>query len=149
MEINSTGASQNSRTKNSGHGINHTILDDSTLVSNVTQDEAKGQSNSIPTGQVEYERLEIIGKKRRAEDLNDEEISYLQQIHRKNTQKVYNVGWRKWVEWCHRQDPTISPVEYNVSDVFKFLMANRHYSLQYLNGIRSAVASVFKIIHVE
>ncbi|KAG1332092.1 hypothetical protein G6F62_007372 [Rhizopus arrhizus] len=68
-----------------GHGINHTILDDSTLVSNVTQDEAKGQSNSIPTGQVEYERLEIIGKKRRAEDLNDEEISYLQQIHRKNT----------------------------------------------------------------
>ncbi|KAG1468574.1 hypothetical protein G6F56_003755 [Rhizopus delemar] len=146
MEVNSTSVSQNSRTEDTGHDTDYTLLDNPTLVPNASQYETKSQSDLFSIGQVDNERLVIIGK-RQTEDLNEEEISYLQQKHRTNTLKVYNVGWRKWADWCHRQNPKVSPEEYTVSHVLKFLMANRHYSVQHLNGIRFAITSVFKTLH--
>ncbi|KAG1439635.1 hypothetical protein G6F56_012230 [Rhizopus delemar] len=100
LEINSTRASQNSRTEDSGHGTDYTLLDNPTLVPNASQYETKSQSDLVSIGQVNNERLAIISKKRQTEDLIEEEISYLQQKHRTNTHKVYNVGWRKWADWC-------------------------------------------------
>ena len=66
---------------------------------------------------------------------------------RANTLKLYNNGWRLWTKWCNDQDPTIDPEKYDTDNVFKFLVAHRNYSVSHLNGIRSSIASTFKILH--
>lgn len=66
---------------------------------------------------------------------------------RSNTAKVYNGGWKKWVSWCNTQTPKIDPTEYDVHQVFKFLMEFKHLSSSHLNGLRSAIASTFKTLH--
>lgn len=81
--------------------------------------------------------------------MNEDTIEFFLHAHRKNTHKAYNFGWKKWTDWCKTQQPPITPTDYDEHKVLRFLMDNRHLSTQHLNGIRSAIASVFKIVHPD
>jgi hypothetical protein len=52
-----------------------------------------------------------------------------------------------WSNWCRSQDPELDPEEYSPNNVLQFLVDNQHFSYQYLNGLRSSIASAFKHIH--
>lgn len=95
-----------------------------------------------------YDHIEIIKRKKtEALNLEEEELDFILRKHRKNTHNVYNNGWKKWVDWCKQQSPSENPEEYKPDNVFKYRMENRNYSSQCLNGLRSSIASVFKLIH--
>ncbi|KAG2213302.1 hypothetical protein INT45_013460, partial [Circinella minor] len=128
---------------------NHASVEDTILVPDVVTNGTTSTSNDIQDKLLDYGRMEVIREKRKTEGMKDDEIEFLNHAIRKNTNRVYNMGWRKWENWCANQDPTIDPQEYNINNIFKFLMANRQYSVQHLNGIRSAIASVFKTLHPQ
>ncbi|KAG1042029.1 hypothetical protein G6F43_011982 [Rhizopus delemar] len=99
---------------------------------------------------MENDRMELIPNKRKEDkNLDIDTIEYLSHAQRRNTHRVYNSGWKKWMAWCAEQNPVISPEDYKVNHVLQFLKSNSHFSYQYLNDLRSSVASVFKVIHPE
>ncbi|KAG2216398.1 hypothetical protein INT45_012487 [Circinella minor] len=120
MEIHPSSYSQNQTTKDSRSSAHNTILDNTVLVPDDNLNETIEYTKHIQTKEVDYDRMATI--------------------KRKKTE-------RKWVDWCNQQRPKINPEEYEPKNVFKYLMENRNYSSQYLNGLRSSIASVFKLIH--
>ncbi|ORE09290.1 hypothetical protein BCV72DRAFT_201768, partial [Rhizopus microsporus var. microsporus] len=50
---------------------------------------------------------------------------------------------------CVRQVPRIDPTAYNPGIVVEYLVQNKQFSYQHLNGIRSAIASVFQVLHSD
>ncbi|KAG0778835.1 hypothetical protein G6F16_012953 [Rhizopus arrhizus] len=81
------------------------------------------------------------------DSINDKTTTFLLKATRQSTHKAYNNGWKVWSNWCRSQDPKLDPEEYNPNNVLQFLVDNQHFSYQYLNGLRSSIASVFKHIH--
>ncbi|KAG1370665.1 hypothetical protein G6F61_011843 [Rhizopus arrhizus] len=147
MEIHTSSNTTTEETEDTISSTDNTVVDNTTLVSDGNEDETASRTNNIQASTMDNGRMEVIRKKRKNEGLNDDEIEFLAHTIRQNTNRVYNNGWRKWEDWCKQQQPPVDPQEYNVDHVFKFLMDNRKYSVQHLNGIRSAIASVFKVIH--
>jgi hypothetical protein len=49
--------------------------------------------------------------------------------------------------WRLSETPKRDPMEYDPSLVLKYLVSLQNYSSQHLNMVRSALASVFRIIH--
>ncbi|KAG1437027.1 hypothetical protein G6F56_013300 [Rhizopus delemar] len=91
--------------------------------------------------------MELINKARTTEGLTLENADYLNKATRNSTQKTYNSAWKKWTNWCRQQDPRIDATQYNVMKVIEFMLENKELSSQTLNGIRSAIASVWKVLH--
>ncbi|KAG1370329.1 hypothetical protein G6F60_012226 [Rhizopus arrhizus] len=60
---------------------------------------------------------------------------------------MYDTGWIRWTAWC--QDNNKKALEYNPRNVLVFLVDHQHYSSNHLNTLRSAIASVFAIIHEQ
>ncbi|KAG0821822.1 hypothetical protein G6F16_011833 [Rhizopus arrhizus] len=60
---------------------------------------------------------------------------------------MYDTGWIRWTAWC--QDNKKKALEYNPRNVLVFLVDHQHYSSNHLNTLRSAIASVFAIIHEQ
>ncbi|KAG1135531.1 hypothetical protein G6F38_012729 [Rhizopus arrhizus] len=104
-------------------------------------------ANNVQDRQMENGRMAIIRSKRQRQGMTEDEIEFLEYNIRKNTRKVYNNGWKKWENWCKQQLPTVNPQAYDPDNVLKFLMNHRNYSSQHLNGLRSSIASVFRVLH--
>ncbi|KAG1181129.1 hypothetical protein G6F36_010105 [Rhizopus arrhizus] len=149
LETHSTSNPANQATEDPIRSSSDTTVDDTTLVSDGIAIETISKTDNVQASTMENDRMEVIRKKRKNDGLKDDEIEFLNHVIRRNTNRVYNMGWRKWETWCADQDPKINSQEYNTDNVFKFLMDNCKYSVQHLNGIRSAIASVFKIIHPD
>lgn len=91
----------------------------------------------------------ISNKRKTVGELEEDTLEFLTHAQRNNTHKTYNAGWKKWTEWCSTQPEHTSPTSYDEQIVLRFLFDNRHFSYQYLNGLRSSIASVFKVLHPE
>ncbi|KAG1469814.1 hypothetical protein G6F56_003040 [Rhizopus delemar] len=91
--------------------------------------------------------MELISKTRTTKGLTLENADYLNKATRNSTQKTYNSAWKKRTSWCRQQDPKIDATQYNVMKVIEFLLENKKLSSQTLNGIRSAIASIWKVLH--
>ncbi|ORE12149.1 hypothetical protein BCV72DRAFT_311108 [Rhizopus microsporus var. microsporus] len=74
---------------------------------------------------------------------------FLSHSNKISTHNNYDIQWRKWAEWCVRQVPRIDPTTYNPGIVVEYLVQNKQFSYQHLNGIRSAIASVFRVLHSD
>ncbi|KAG1414891.1 hypothetical protein G6F59_010049 [Rhizopus arrhizus] len=150
LEIHSKNNSANKTSETKTSSSCHTVLANSVLVSNNTQDETQESTKGVQIRQVENDRMELIRNKRKTVDRLDEDtIEFLSHAHRKNTHRVYNSGWKKWITWCAAQNPIVLPEDYDVKNVLMFLKSNSHFSYQYLNGLRSSIASVFKTLHPD
>ena len=91
--------------------------------------------------------MALIYKSGTRDGINDKTTTFLLKATRQRTHKAYKNGWRVWSNWCRSQDPELDPEEYSPSNVLQFLADNQHFSYQYLNGLRSSIAPVFKHIH--
>ncbi|KAG1495033.1 hypothetical protein G6F46_009364 [Rhizopus delemar] len=129
LETHSTSNPANQATEGPIRSSSDATVDDTTLVSDGIAIETVSTTDDVQTSTMENGRMEVIKKKCKNDGLRDDEIEFLNHaIH---------------------QDPKINSQEYNTDNVFKFLMDNCKYSVQHLNGIRSAISSVFKIIHPD
>ncbi|KAG0758209.1 hypothetical protein G6F16_010446 [Rhizopus arrhizus] len=150
LEIHSKNNSANKMPETKTSSSCHTVLANSVLVANNTQDETQESTKGVQIRQVENDRMELIRNKRKTVDRLDEDIiEFLSHAHRKNTHRVYNSGWKKWITWCAAQNPIVLPEDYDVKNVLMFLKSNSHFSYQYLDGLHSSIASVFKILHPD
>ncbi|KAG1277773.1 hypothetical protein G6F66_012208 [Rhizopus arrhizus] len=123
------------------------MVDNATLVPNDLTNETHCSANNVQDRQMENGRMALIRSKRQMQGMTEDEIEFLEYSMRKNTRKVYNNGWKKWENWCKQQLPTVNPQAYDPDNVLNFLMNHRNYSSQHLNGLRSSIASVFRVLH--
>lgn len=147
MEIYTSSNSEDQTTKDRRRSPSYPKLANSILVSDASQDATTSNTNDPQGTKVAADRLEVIRKKTKNLGMTEDSVEFLQHSLRANTLKLYNNGWRLWTKWCNDQDPTIDPEKYDTDNVFKFLVAHRNYSVSHLNGIRSSIASTFKILH--
>ncbi|CEP15848.1 hypothetical protein [Parasitella parasitica] len=121
------------------------ILDNTVLVSNADAHESTGSSGRMANGPLELHRLALVSKKRKDLGMPEDLISHLNKATRDSTTRMYNASWKKYVDWCttkHR-DPTAD----NAKQILIFLHEFSHFSRSTLNGYRSSIASVLKVIH--
>ncbi|OAD65159.1 hypothetical protein PHYBLDRAFT_176393 [Phycomyces blakesleeanus NRRL 1555(-)] len=83
-------------------------------------------------------RMDIIRKKQEIDGLDNEIIDFLSQSTRSSTQRIYDSGWKRWVEWCAHQTPEVIPEEYQPMQVVRYLLSIKHQSPQTLNVARGA-----------
>jgi hypothetical protein len=150
VEIRTKGVTNDQIAKDTESGSDHTILANTILVSINTENKAHQPPVDVQDRPVEDGRMALIRNKRNnIGDLDEDTLEFLTHAQRSNTHKTYNAGWKKWTEWCSTQQNPISPTSYDEKVVLRFLFDNRHFSYQYLNGLRSSIASVFKVLHPD
>ncbi|KAG2217341.1 hypothetical protein INT45_009098 [Circinella minor] len=134
MEVHTSSNTQTQTRKSQGSSTSDALLADTTLVPNGEQVGTADSTN-------------IFQNQEMNEGLKLEETEYLNESTRRSTRKTYDAAWKKWTSWCEQQEPKINPTNYQVITVLKFLMEHKEFSSQTLNGLRSAIASVWKVLH--
>jgi hypothetical protein len=146
LETNSSSYTEDKTTATEESSSNHTTLAKSILVSNDIANETFETTNSMETEfKMVFSRMAVINDYRKENGIGQEAMEYLNQKIRQSTQRAYDNGWNHWVTWCisNKKDPC----HYDPKDVLSFLLENQKYSSTHLNTLRSAIASVFTIIH--
>ncbi|KAG0943812.1 hypothetical protein G6F29_011592 [Rhizopus arrhizus] len=129
-------------------GIGDPFMAEPVLVPNDPEDETHRFTNNLETEQqMVFSRMAIIHNYRVANGLDGKTIQFLNKKIRTSTQRMYDTGWIRWTAWC--QDNNKKALEYNPRNVLAFLVDHQHYSSNHLNTLRSAIASVFTIIHEQ
>ncbi|EIE87454.1 hypothetical protein RO3G_12165 [Rhizopus delemar RA 99-880] len=147
MEVYTTGSPKNKTGEDQEGSTCNALLVDTTLVPHGEQPETEESADIFQVEEMVDDRMELIRKTRTTEGLTLENADYLNKATRNSTQRIYNSAWKKWTNWCRKQDPKVDATQYNVLKVIKFLLENKELSSQTLNGIRSAIASVWKVLH--
>ncbi|KAG0805309.1 hypothetical protein G6F20_012009 [Rhizopus arrhizus] len=122
-------------------------IGDAILVPNDPKNETLDTTATDEHQQLDSGRMALIYKSGIRDSINDKTTTFLLKATRQSTHKAYNNGWKVWSNWCRSQNPKLEPEEYSPNNVLQFLVDNQHFSYQYLNGLRSSIASVFKHIH--
>ncbi|KAG1143259.1 hypothetical protein G6F37_007041 [Rhizopus arrhizus] len=146
LETNSSSYTEDKTTATEENSSNHTTLAKSILVSNDIANETFETTNSMETEfKMVFSRMAVINDYRKENGIGQEAMEYLNQKIRQSTQRAYDNGWNHWVTWCisNKKDPC----HYDPKDVLSFLLENQKYSSTHLNTLRSAIASVFTVIH--
>ncbi|KAG1451636.1 hypothetical protein G6F56_008034 [Rhizopus delemar] len=134
--------------KNQESSSDHPTMANPILVPNGVKNETHSTTNDSPIEpKLEGNRMALINNSWKNFGLNLETSQFLAKATRASTHKAYNNGWNRWATWCSEQTPRINLEEYNTKNILEYLMQHNHLSYQYLNGLRSAIASVFKHIH--
>ncbi|KAG1032972.1 hypothetical protein G6F25_010875 [Rhizopus arrhizus] len=147
VETHSQSASHVQETTREGSDFGDTVLEDSVLVSHDTPVDKRSPSPTTGQQEMDISRLEVIEANKKNNGLDEDVLKFLRNATRKRTHQLYNRGWSLWSKWCQDQHPKINPLEYEEQNVVKFLVSQKQYSSQYLNVLRSSIASVFKVIH--
>ncbi|KAG1063729.1 hypothetical protein G6F41_010576 [Rhizopus arrhizus] len=147
VETHSQSASHVQETTREGSDFGDTVLEDSVLVSHGTPVDKRSPSPTTGQQEMDISRLEVIEASKKNNGLDEDVLKFLRNATRKRTHQLYNRGWSLWSKWCQDQHPKINPLEYEEQNVVKFLVSQKQYSSQYLNVLRSSIASVFKVIH--
>jgi hypothetical protein len=147
METDSEGHSENETGQDERSNLGDAPIEESIWFPIILQmKHTPGSSHNMECEQpVEFNHLEVIGDKRKADGLNHETIEHLSKKTRYSTSKAYNAYWRKYATWCRKQK--CDPKTYNIQQILKFLVDNRNKLYSTLNDYRSAVASVLTILH--
>ncbi|KAI9470508.1 MAG: hypothetical protein EXX96DRAFT_597429 [Benjaminiella poitrasii] len=106
--------------KDQGCGTDYSSMANTALIFYGPTDETVSDSDNLSTGKMEDDRLAIIMQKRKLAGMDEEVVEFLKHAHWKKTNRV-----------------------------LQFLIDNRNYSATHLNGLKSAIASVFKILHPQ
>lgn len=131
------------------NGVGDTDMAHAILVANGDEHEQR-ETLTIPNQQeTEVNRLEIIRLHNTEDNISEAASQYLENSNKKSTHKHYDALWRKCVKWCSENEQTINPMEYNPNAVLECLVANNQFSSQHLNTMRSAIASVYRVIHPD
>ncbi|KAG0975500.1 hypothetical protein G6F28_012905 [Rhizopus arrhizus] len=150
VEIDSEGASKTKEVPCTTSSSGDSTLAESILVADDPTNETPRPTHDHESQQVLPSRMDIINKARNQSGLmNETSVSYLQDTTRSKTAENYDHGWRRWQLWCTQQVQQVDPTEYNQTNVLNFLVAHQRFSVSHLNGFRSSIASVFRILYPE
>lgn len=146
MEIDSESIEENEARSYQGSSTSDTTMAESVLVPNIVTNEPVSKANNLENeSKVELNRLEIINSYRKSNGMDEELIKHLNNSTRSKTNKLYDVGWKKYTEWCIQNK--CQPKAYDPQQIINFLMSCKDLQLSTLNGYRSALASVLNVIH--
>ncbi|KAG1474515.1 hypothetical protein G6F56_000315 [Rhizopus delemar] len=108
-------------------------------------------TNAIANQQIMvFDRLAIIrAHEVQKNGLIPESSEYLRMSNKEATHRNCDLQWKGWVLWCHSQQPSLDPIEYKPEKAVEWLVENKKYSSQHLNTMRSAIASVYRVIHED
>jgi site-specific recombinase XerD len=145
MEIDTTSLEKIEARRDQGSNSGNSSVDDTVLVSDAPEDETTQSTNSMEDKPMEPDRMALVNKKRKDLGMTEDLINLLNKASRDSTTRIYNSAWQKYTDWCkeHQRDPTA----YNTQQVLKFLQAFSHFSPSTLNGYRSSIASVLRILY--
>ena len=114
-------------------------------------DSVEAQQGATLSLQLEEEFLSnhmaVIRMYQEKEWMDEATSKFLAQAICKSTNDAYNRHWKNWANWCFSENPKRNPTEYDPHLVLRYLVSIQTYSSQHLNVVRSALASVFRIIH--
>lgn len=150
MEDDSEGDQETQRGQDQISSTYYAQLANPILVAHNPTTEHQG-TNAIPNQQtMVFDRLAIIRAHEVQENgLTPESSEYLRMSNKEATHRNYNLQWKRWVLWCRSQQPSLDPIEYKPEKVVEWLVENKKYSSQHLNTMRSAIASVYRVIHED
>jgi integrase len=91
--------------------------------------------------------MALIRQHYQDQGVNQQNAEFIAKPTRSSTATAYDLNWEKWVRWCLNQSPQINPVAYHPPAVVAWLSTYQSSSRSYLNTLRSAIASVFSVLH--
>jgi hypothetical protein len=146
MENDSKGIKTNKIAEVEESNPGDTAMAESILVSYDSTNETHRTTNNMANKRkMVLSRMAIIDDYRKKKGIEKQTIQFLKQRTRESTQRTYDNGWNQWASWCNSNNT--DPCQYNPHNVLAFLVANQQYSNTHLNTLRSAIASVFSVIH--
>ncbi|KAI8372858.1 uncharacterized protein BYT42DRAFT_500623 [Radiomyces spectabilis] len=150
MEPDSKGTPNDENSESQAPSPRYTILADTVLVPHAVTDEETPTTDVFSDDEeMDDSHMTIIRRIQPQDGIPEATQAFLAKATRVNTRKAYDQGWRKGATWCHRQSPSVDPKSYDVQVFLTFLIAHQHHSLSSLNSIRSAIDSVYKILHPQ
>ena len=150
LEIHPASDSEDQEGEIEGSSSGDAFVADTILVPNDPADETFESTNHTQKERkMESSRMEIIHNKRIQDGMTDEAAKFLKDAIRSQTSKAYDTNWNKFSRWCEGKIPKRDPLEYNISTLLLYLTDHSHLKYSTLNGYRSAIASVYSIIHQE
>jgi hypothetical protein len=106
------------------------------------------QTNKDPIKQgLVGDRMVIIRVHQANNGISDSVVKFLKESNRPSTRKNYDQAWARWSAWCESQSSPYNPTECSPEHVVEYLTYKKTLSYSSLNIIRSAVASVYRVIH--
>ncbi|KAG2190635.1 hypothetical protein INT47_008410, partial [Mucor saturninus] len=146
VEVNPV-SSEKIQTRQSQRGNSgNTKLDGTILVAHGAQEQQRQDDNADKQDPL-FDRLAIIQQHQGKDGLNQQTQDNLKGANRSGTQRQYNSHWKKWVIWNRDKQPPSDSLQYSLKGVIEFLVESNNMSYSTLNGMRSAIASVYKVIH--
>ena len=106
----------------------------------------QAQSTTSHGGQTEANCLQVIGESLTKQGISAEATKIILKSWRKGTSKQYQSYYKKWLDFCHREQ--ISTVCPSLAQVIEFLLTLFNSGLSYssLNTARSALSSILPSI---
>ncbi|KAG1135029.1 hypothetical protein G6F37_013169 [Rhizopus arrhizus] len=145
-----TVSTQEIQERQSEEGSSHnTKLANTVLVATSTANYKDNTDGHTIEQDLELDRLAIIQQYQNSQELSTRVVEYIREANRSSTRKNYDQAWSKWTQWCRNKSPVYSPIEYSPEHLVDYLVDCQQLSYSTLNGYRSAIASVFRIIHPQ
>ena len=106
----------------------------------------QAQSTTSHGGQTETNCMQVIGESLTKQGISAEATKIILKSWRKGTSKQYQSYYKKWLDFCHREQ--ISTVRPSLAQVIEFLLTLFNNGLSYssLNTARSALSSILPSI---
>ncbi|KAG1438207.1 hypothetical protein G6F56_012740 [Rhizopus delemar] len=149
METDSSSDTQIERRPSTVGGISDTTVANTGMVANdITFDQIEANDFTENTSQFNiFNRMEVINHFRQQQGLSKKTSEILNFKNRPTTIRAYNEYWTNWVKWCKSHG--IDPLTHQTQDVVEYLVSQTKHSRSHLNDIRSGLASVYNIIHLQ
>ncbi|CEI94800.1 hypothetical protein RMCBS344292_09005 [Rhizopus microsporus] len=148
MEVDSTGIKETTRRQGKDGDDGNPSLADTALVANDASPMLRRPDHNASQQDLVFNRSETIRAHQKAK-MSGSASNFLSRSNKISTHNNYEIQWRKWAEWCVRQVPRVDPTAYNPGIVVEYLVQNKQFSYQHLNGIGSAIASIFRVLHSD
>ncbi|CEG65380.1 hypothetical protein RMATCC62417_02178 [Rhizopus microsporus] len=127
----------------------HPNMEHPILVANGYASEYR-QSDKDPTEQdMVGNRMAIIRVFQANKGISDSIVEFLKEFNKPSTRKNYDQAWARWSTWCKSQNPQYNPTEYSPEPLVEYLAYKKTLSYSSLNITRSAIASVYRMIHAH
>ncbi|KAG0778759.1 hypothetical protein G6F22_011043 [Rhizopus arrhizus] len=149
VEINSKSFTENESRQNEGSSPGHPTVEKSILVSHDSTFQSSLTTNRMEdtARELEFNRLAVINNKRKSDGMNEGLIDHLNKAIRLSTNKTYDGYWKKYVIWCQKKD--YDAEKYDIQQILQYLSDHNHLQYSTLNGYRSAIASVLRILYPQ
>ena len=90
-------------------------------------------------------RLGVIKQSIRHKKFSQRVADFISKSRRKSTQRVYDVKWIVYSNWCHRKkiNPVLAPLTV-IADFLIYLFSEKKYQISTIKGYRAMISNTLK-----